>query len=429
MTKYAWARTVPKVPRNQIRFRTGSYGVPSKEQRLAIEHGGGYASVFAQESYSGRRVDMATAMQHSVVWACIRQTAQTIASLPMALILKAPDGSRRPFEERIAEVISSRPNAEQTGMEHWEGQAAWLLANGNCYAEKVYSGRELSQLLPLAASHCEPVRAADGTLSYAFQDRGQKETLPADKVLHVRGFGFGGMKGLSAIHFGLQSLGAALAADETAARFFGGGMTPSGVFKTPDTLSVEQRAQAREMMTAYAGSRNAGKAMLLEGGFEYQQVTLNPEDAQMLDTRRFAVEDICRWFGTPPIVIGHAGQGQTMWGSGVEQILMSWLSQGLNPLMRRIEARIRRDLLSVQYPRVYAEWNREGILQMESKAKAEFLKTLVNSGLMTPNEAREKLNLPRVEGGDSLLIQGAMVTLDQLTAQAGQVARTEETQR
>ncbi len=319
------------------------------------------------------------------------------------------------MDDRLAEVLSVSPNLDQTALEHWEGQVAWLMVNGNCYSERTDIGGRLSSLQPLPANMTRPIRNSDGELFYQILDRGKSEVLPRDKVFHVKGFGFGGDMGLSAINFGVQTMGTALAADESAGKLFSNGMQISGVLKAGQTLTAEQRQQMRTMLEAYRSSDNAWKVMVLEAGMSFEALTLNPEDAQMLETRRFQVEDICRWFGVPPIVIGHAGEGQTMWGSGVEQILIAWMELGLNPVLRRIEKRIQKDLM----PRGerlsrYAEFNREGILQMDSKAKSEFLTKLVSNGIMSRNEAREKLNLSRRDGGDELTAQTAMAPLSDL---------------
>ena len=406
--------SIPAVPRvsNDIR----ALDERRKERRIAMQAGRDYGNAFGRESHSGRAVTMESALELSAVWACIRQSAQTIASLPLALYEKDEVGGRQPVSDRLAEVLTVSPNADQTALEFWEGQVAWILANGNCYAERTETGGRLSALTPLPAPLVEPIRAQDGTISFEVWDRGKKDVLPGSKVMHVRGFGFGGLKGLSAIRYGVQSMGAGLAADETAARFFGSGMSLSGIIESDQTLDPHQRVQLQEMLDEYASSSRSWKVLMLEAGLKWSDAQLNPEDAQMLETRRFSIEDCCRWFGTPPIVIGHSTSGQTMWGTGVEQILLSWMSQGLNPVMRRIEATIRKDLIGRTRGRVYAEWNREGILQMDAKAKSEFLQKMVNGGIMTPNEARAKLNLSPIEGGEHLLVQGAMMTLDALIA-------------
>lgn len=387
----------------------------AKGQRLALKEGEGWSRLFGQTGSSGERVTLDAAMQLSAVWACVRQTAQVISTLPLAVYEKRADGSRETVSDRLAEILTVSPNMDQTATEHWEGQVAWLMVNGNCYAERSDRHGELTALSPLAANVTWPFRNGDGDLMYKTVDRGKTVVLPRDKVFHVRGFGFGGDVGLSAISFGMQTMGTALAAEKSAGKLFSNGMQISGLLKSPTILTPENRVQMREMLKLYQNSDNAWKVMVLEAGLDFQALTLNPEDAQMLETRRFAVEDICRWFGVPPIVIGHAGDGQTMWGTGVEAILLAWMNLGLNPILRRIEARIRKDLIEpVSRIKRYAEFNREGILQMDSKAKAEFLTKLVSNGIMSRNEAREKLNMARREGADDLTAQTAMAPLTDL---------------
>jgi HK97 family phage portal protein len=253
-------------------------------------------------------------------------------------------------------------------------------------------------------------------LVYRYTDRGQQYELPGDKVLHLRGFGAGDGVGLSVVRFGANSMGAALAADEAAGAVFANGLQSSGIFTVPAGLSPEQRDLWAANLEKFSGSKKAGKAMVLEGGFSWQAMQMNPEDSQLLETRRFQVEDICRWFGVPPVVIGHAGEGQTMWGSGVEAIMLSWLTLGINPLLRNFEARILKDLVPVERRRrVYAEWNREAMLQMDSKSKGDFLLKMRMGGFMSGDEGRDKLNLPRRGGAnDQLVVQSSMTLVDLL---------------
>ncbi|MEI4470933.1 phage portal protein [Frigidibacter sp. MR17.24] len=403
------------------RVRNAVYDA-EKEKRLELSDGSAWSRLFGRSAASGKRVTVDSAMQLSAVWACVRQTAQVISALPLATYEKRSNGSREVISDAFAEVLTVSPNADQTAMEHWEGQVAWLLVNGNCYAERTMTGARLSALSPIAANCVTPIRRkSDNELMYEVMDRGKPEVLPRDKIFHVKGFGFGGDAGLSAVRFGIDSLGTALSAEESAGKLFSNGMQISGVLKAGQTLNPVQRQQVREMLQNYQSSEAAWKVMVLEAGLDFQPLALNPEDAQMLETRRFAIEDICRWFGVPPIVIGHAGDGQTMWGTGVEQILLAWMNLGLNPLLRRIEARVRKDLLPPgQRVGRYVEFNREGILQMDSKAKAEFLTKLVSNGIISRNEAREKLNLARREDADDLTAQTAMAPLGDLSKERQQ---------
>lgn len=400
----------PFRPRSEII----STGEQAKERRLRLTEGGGWASIFGRESNSGKTVNLESTLQLATAWACIRLTAQAVSSLPLNMFEKTADGGRQSRDDHdLGAVLIDSPNAGQTGLEFWEAMVAGLVARGNSCAEKTYTGRFLSALQPIDA---RPTRV-DGVLKYKVSDRGKVETMPTDKIFHLKGFNFGGDEGLSPITCGVHSFGSALSADETAARIFANGlqqplMIDSGVAK----LTAEQRKDLTELFKKFAGSDNTGKVMVLEAGMKPVPLSLNPEDAQMLDTRRFHVEDICRWYGMPPIIVGHAGQGQTMWGTGVEQILLAWLALGINPLCKRIEARIKKDLIPLgERRRVYAEFNREGLLQMDSAAKAAFLSTLTQNGLMDRDEGRAKLNLPARGGNAAVLTaQTNLAPLDQL---------------
>lgn len=393
----------------------------AKDRRLRLSDPSGW-EMFGRQSYAGKTVTMSTAMQLSAVWACVRVTAQAISALPIGVYERRGDDNRvRVDDDPVADVLTGSPNADQTPLEFWEGMVAWLVTSGNAYAEKGLSGRRLVSLDPLQSGGltCRPVRMPDGTLVYRVTDRGQTEDLPRDKVLHLKGFGQSVSDrdlGASPIAVGANTMGAAIAAQEASSGMFANGMMPSGFIMFDQQLSKEQRAQARKnLIEPLSGSANSGAIGILEAGTKFVQTSLNPEDAQMLDTRRFDVEEICRWWGVPPIVIGHAGDGQTMWGSGVEQILISWLVLGINPICSRIEARIAKQILRPHSsPRRYAEFNREAMLQMDSTAKANFIGRMVTSAIMTPGEGRAKLNLPKKGGTDTLLAQTSLAPLETL---------------
>ncbi|SEQ33380.1 phage portal protein, HK97 family [Faunimonas pinastri] len=391
---------------------------------ISLTDGAFFQAFFGGGSHAGKAVTNHTALQLSAVWSCIRLTAQAVAGLPMGFYEKQSDGGRVGRDDHpLAEILLDSPNDDQTTVEFWEGMVAWLCTNGNAYAEIATSGERITALQPFDSDKVQPYRTQEGELRYRFIDRGQIEDLPREKMLHLRAFGFGGDVGLSPIRFGVQTMGSAIAADETAAKMFGNGMQVAGVLTSDQVLKDAQRTQLAEVMKQYVGSTNAGKMMILEAGLKYQQLTMNPEDAQLLETRRFNIEEICRWFGVPPIMVGHAGDGQTMWGSGVEQILLGWLTTGLNPMLNRIEQRIRKQLIRPGDRRtLYAEFNREGLLQADSAAKAAFLSTMVQNALMTRNEGRSKLNLPKKPGGDALTAQTNLAPLDQLGSLQGNEA-------
>ncbi|WP_281517639.1 phage portal protein [Ferranicluibacter rubi] len=390
-----------------------------KQRRLTLQDGKAWAGAFGTSNHAGKSVNLNTALQLSTVWACIRLTAQAVSCLPLSVFEKQANDDRVKVgnDENIAEVICDSPNQDQTPLEFWETKVAWMLATGNAYSEKVESTRRLLALQPIGSHDCHPVRRNDGELVYRVHDRGKTEDLPREKIFHLKGFGFGGDVGLSPIRFGAQTFGSAIAIEEASGRLFGAGLQASGVISATQRLDKGQREGIQEIMETFVGSSNAGKLMVLEAGLEYHRLALSPVDAQMLENHRFSIEEMCRWFGVPPIIIGHAAQGQTMWGSGVEQILLAWLTLGIDPICDRIEARIQKQLIRpTGNRRRYAEFNREALLQMDSTAKAAFLSTMTQNGLMTRNEGRAKLNLPRMDGGDVLTAQTNLAPLDKLGA-------------
>ncbi len=364
-------------------------------------------------------VTVDAALQLSAFWACVRITASTLGSVPVKVYRKGRDGSRDVADAHpLHEILAHSPNAHHTPLEFIEGMIASCLIQGNGYAERSVNGSGRLVALEQFTDPVRPVRGSGG-LIYELNDRGRIERLPPEKVFHLRAFGVGGIEGLSAIRHGVQTFSSAMATDETAAKVFANGLHASGVFTAPaeTMLTDEQRALAETMIKSFSGSRRAGKALLLEGGFTYSPISMNPEDAQMLETRRFNIEEICRWTGTPPIIIGHAAEGQTMFGSGVEQIMLAWLMLGLNPLMRRFEARVLKDLIApAERSTHYAEFNRDALMQADSAARAEFLSKMVQNGVMTRNEARALINRPASAeaNADSLTAQVNLAPLARL---------------
>ena len=368
------------------------------------------------KSMSGTRVSPETIMQLSSVWACTMRTAQLVSSLPAAIYEKRADDGRVVVDDPLSEVLTSQPNSDQTALEFWEGMVAQMLIRGNGPAEKSTIGGRVVALRPLM--NATPEVRQGRLYRWSFMDRGQVEYLPPEKVFNIPGFSVGGGLGLSVVRHGVHSFGAALAADETSSTFFANAMQPGAVIEYEGSPpNPEQLSLIQALIEKFTGSKKAGKVLQLPPGTTYKSVTMSPEDAQLLETRRYSTEDICRWFGVPPIIIGHASDGQTMWGTGVESIMLSWLTLGINPLLKRIEARVKKELVPAPRRRNwYLEFNREAMLQMDSVRKGDFMVKMGASGTMTANERRARLNLPRHgdPNAEALLAQVALAPLKDL---------------
>ncbi|WP_147112120.1 phage portal protein [Tateyamaria sp. syn59] len=374
-------------------------------------------SQYGTTSKAGTVVSGETAMCLSAVWDAVRKTSGVIGSTPLAQFQRDDSGNPSPVEDDLHSILTLQPAPGITPSQFWTGQVVQMLLRGNAYNERLEVGRNrrLVGLRPMF--NVTPKRQADGTFRYQIIDRGKRYEMPADKVFHLRGFGAGDGLGMSAIKYGTQSIGAAIAADQSAATVFANSMMVAGVLSSDSALTAEQRAQLQELLEQFIGSSKAGKTLVLESGLKWDAVQLNPEDAQLLETRRFSVEDVCRWFGVPPVVIGHTSSGQTMFGAGVEQVMLSWQKLGIGPLYRAIEDQIRMDLIAPQHrARRSFRFDRQWMLAMDSAALGDFLLKLRMGGYISGDEGRsEWLGMSRRGGdADDLIVSSAMSPVDML---------------
>lgn len=373
---------------------------------------------YGGESWAGEPISLDTAMQVGAFAGCVKLYSDTIATLPLGVYEKQPDGTRVARNDLdIYRVVAEEPNADQDAPDYWSNTIAWLQAAGNAFSEKHYRGDQLIALELLNPNYAKLERNPDGSKQLRYQPPSEGvRVIPEQRLFHLRGLSFGADLGLSPISLARQSLGSARATEHAAASHFANGMRPSGwlVFKG-GTLEPDQRTLARQtLINPMIGVENAGKIGLLEGDFDYRQMTIEPEAAQLLESRRFSVEDVCRWFGVPPILLSHASQGQTMWGSGIEQIVLGWYVLQLRPRMVRLEKAMRRQLLSAADKRrgIYFEYNAEGLLRGDSAARAEMYWKMIQVAAITPNQICDKENLPRWLGGDRHFVNTTLAPLD-----------------
>lgn len=372
-------------------------------------------------TFANKSVTADSTMQLSTAWACVRLNARTIGSLPLKVYRRDSVLHRQSDEQHpLHFVLSVSPNPDQGPMEFWEGLVTCLNLRGNAYARiGRRSDGQVNALWPLNPDTVSVFRNQAGERRYRVTTRGGTEDLAAADVFHLRGFGAGGDLGLSPISYGRQTIASALAAEEVAGGTFASGLQAAGFVEmaTGTKLDLKQRTEIADLFEKFAGSGKAGKVMPLDPGMKFHPLKMTAADAQLLESRRFSVEEICRWFGIFPILIGHAAQGQTMWGTGVEQIMLAWRTLGLGPELTRIEQAVMKQLLSVEdRRRVYVEFIDEGLLRADSAGRAALYSSLGQNGVMKRNEMRAKENLPPdpSPGADMLTVQSNLIPLDQL---------------
>lgn len=372
---------------------------------------------FFGASSSGKVVTVDKALQLSAVWACVRLISETVSTLPLKLYQKLPDGSRVLAKNHpLYQLLCVEPNKDQTVSEFILFIVASLCLRGNAFIEKIMIGQKVIALNPIAPQYLTKIeKLKNGKYEYTVVKDGQTRKIPEDRMFHTRAFGLDGRLGLDPIKYGSEVIGAAMSSNEAAAKLFENGLQHSGFLSHKDGyLKPEQREEIRKSLVQFTGSKNSGKVMVLEAGLEYHGVSMNPEAAQMLETRGFGIEEICRWFRVPPFMVGHTDKSSS-WASSVEGMNLQFLTTCLNPLLRNIEDSIFKRLLSpLDRSEYYAEFSVEGLLRADSKGRAEFYNSGLDHGWMNRNEVRSRENLPPMDGGEVFTVQSALIPLDKI---------------
>lgn len=355
------------------------------------------------------------AMSVSAAFACVRLLVQTGSTLPIGFYRRTEEGRERLNESHhLCQLLKYRPNNYMTAKEFrsalWTQRVLW----GNAYAKISRTGSRPTQLVPLKPECMTVEREASG-LVYRYRSGGDETVYPQSDILHIKGFGDGVM-GLSVLAYARQALGISVSADRYAARSFSG--KPNGVLEVDKFLTDEQRTQMRriygglESSSAYGAD---GQLMVLEGGMKYNGISMPPDDLQMLQSRTFQVPEICRFFGVPSVMVDGSAGATSAWPASYEQQVLSFLTFTLKPYLEEWEDKVPYSLLDGnERTTIFAEHNVEGLLRTDSQARATYLSTMVQNGLMSRNESRMKLNLPPVDGGDELTVQVNLTPLDLL---------------
>ncbi|GJJ95157.1 phage portal protein [Enterobacter hormaechei] len=364
-------------------------------------------------SSSGKVVTADKAIQLSAVWACVRLLSESISTLPLKIYVRQPDGSRKAATDHPAySILCRRPNSEMTPSRFMLMVVASICLRGNAFIEKKFIANRLVSLVPLLPQNMVVKRLTTGALEYKYTENGNERVIPVKNIMHIRGFGLDGVCGMMPMKTGRDVIGSAMAVEESAAKIFEQGLQSSGFLSAEGALDHEQRERLRSYMAAFTGSKNAGKIMVLEGGLKYQGVTMNPEDAQMLESRSFSIEEICRWFRVPPFMVGHTTK-QSSWASSLEGMNLQFLTHTLRPLLVNIEQEIGRCLLDSD-DEVFAEFSVEGLLRADSAGRAAYYTSALQNGWMSRNDVRRLENMPPIEGGDIYTVQLNLTQLKNL---------------
>lgn len=381
--------------------------------RALADSSGKQTSVPATSMVDGTNaVTIDNALQISAVWACASVIANTIGTLPLLVYENAMNGMRTVARESsLWQLLHTSPNARMTSAEFWTAMILNLALRNNAYARVERDAKgEAYALWPMAADQVE-VQIINGQAVYLYRIGNDVAVLAAENVLHIKGIGNGTI-GLSRLDYMRATTSEVANSTAAANKLFSSNGKPTGVLMVDNVLSKEQREKVKENF-AEMQVGNTSRLFVLEANMKYQQLSLAPEDMQLLETRQFGVEEIARWFGVPPVMIGHSNV--TTWGSGIEQIVEGFYKFTVRPILVGVEQAIaKRVLTPPQRARYTVEFNFDGLLRVNIKDRAEVYSKMLQNGVFTRNEARQLENMPPVAGGDKITVQSNLVELQNL---------------
>jgi len=359
-----------------------------------------------------------TALQISSAFACIRRTAETMASLPIQFFSIKRDASGRIVSKKIVtdhplyRLLRWQPNRYQTRSEFFETIYYQLGFRGNAYCliERDSSGKDIISLLPLMTSQVETVLNSDGSVIHKYYTSGTINTYTSKNIWHLKLLG-NGIVGLSPLDQARNSLGISLGAEESVNRLSNSGFKQGGVLTIDKILSPDQRGKLKANFNDItSGKEEALK--VLEAGMKFTPTSMLPKDVQLLESRKFQLEDICRFFDVPPVLI-HDMSSSTVWGSGITEIVRGWYKLGLAPYREKMKDSIQTQLLDIsERETVEPDFDIDELLRGGEKERYEGYQIAIRSGVMTPNECRGQEGLPPDSAGDKLFIDQQLVYLE-----------------
>ncbi len=359
-------------------------------------------------------VNADSALALSAVWACVRLASEAVGAMPINFYSLSPDGIRAPLRDHSLALLfaNHRPNSLQTRNEFMETMLINLMLHGNAYARKVTNKKgEIVSLLPLMAQQMQVSLDASGKRSYIYTEGGTVFALAQESVWHIPLMPSNGVMGLSPLQYGARAMGIAIAAEDRVSTLAANGFKPAGVLMIDKLLKPEQRDAIRKQFSDLQEGQG-DPLKVLEAGMKYQQISMSPKDVQLLETRRFAIEDIGRFYGTPSVLINDTA-ATSVWGSGISEIKEGYYTLTLQPLLEKIEASIKKWLLKPEErSTIDVEFDFSRFLRGNQKARVEANAAAVSGGLKTINEARSSEGDPPVPGGDKIYVQAQMRPLD-----------------
>jgi HK97 family phage portal protein len=354
----------------------------------------GAGDLTSYETQSSAYVDYQTAFTVNAVWACVSLISDTVSALPVDTYVRR-DGIAYPYRPKPSWV--SKPDVAIPSVAFWQQAMISLLIDGNAFVRLFKDTRgEIVNMIILNPLSVQVSRNALGQKLYTSTSEGNK-VLTNDEMLHISGSILfpGEFRGKSPIDTLKENIGLAISLESFAARFFGQGTLTQGVIEYPGALTAEQAENlAKSFDRQHKGFRKAHKTGILSGGAVFKPTTIANDQAQMLDSRRLAVEDVARAYRVPTDMIGLNNGGQSY--NSIEQKQIAFVTHTLRPWLAKLE-----DAFSQLLPDgAFLAFSTDDLLRGDYATRIEGYAKLLQNGVLSTNEVRRKENMRPIDGGD-----------------------------
>lgn len=377
--------------RSLFRSRIGKYDSQTIEADLGI-------NAYVR---SGVNVTEQSAMAISAVYACVYKIASTISSLGLEIYVRDGRNVEVANQHPSYRLITSEPNENQNAYDFWETVMSSALMYGCGYAIIERNARGYAERLVPVSYYDVDAKDVDGERVFVIRDYG---VVSQENMLEISN-----MQRMSPIRLHRENMGLAKAAQDFGSEYFGQKGQMTGVLASDQPLRKEQMDVIQNSWNQSA--MNAG-TKLLPFGFKYQRITITPDEAQFIETRKFQAEEICRIYSVPPSLVQLPSQTTF---NNVEQQNLQFARHTISPWAKRIEQEIDRKLIqSFERPDVYSQFNMNDLYRGDLSARTNFYQQMLQTGVMSINEVRAKENMNPVEGGDTHTVQVNQIALDRL---------------
>jgi HK97 family phage portal protein len=359
-------------------------------------------------------VDENSALTYLPFWACVRVISQTLGCLGWHVYERLAGGrGKRPIEDDVSWLLGVQASEELSALEWRQVSVKDALVSGNAFSEieRTATGQP-AWLHRIPPDRVTLIRDDDGRLLYRVDNGGGDYSwLTPREVFHLRNLSPDGLVGWSNVALARRALSVGMSIEQYKASFFARGPMPGGILEIPQRLSEADREEARKsFQKVYGGARKAGRVVVVFGGMKFTAADLPNDDAQLLDSGRFSAEEICRLFGVPPHKIGILDRSTN---NNIEHQGIEFVQDCILPWARRMEAEADVKLFGrTNRGRRFTQLNLGTLLRGDSTTQMDNVTKGVTNGVYLVNEGREYLGLNPIDGGDTPIVQGAMVRLD-----------------